>query len=247
MKNWKELGYPNKLYLYIVLFIMTMIGMKIVSETRLPGMNRPPYLFLIWNTFLAWIPAILAILLDGISLIKSKGTRMISSITFGIIWLLFYPNAAYLITDMLHPFIRYPTDKSRFWLEMPFWDHLLILFYVALLGLILGIISLASLHILVERRYGKVVGWSFAIMVLGLSSFGVYLGRFLRWNSWDVIHRPFGLLEETVNYFLDKQNLLHTFAFCKWMFLITLVTYVLCWLFGKWTGGVGSGKGSRAA
>lgn len=246
MKKWRELGYPAKLYLYFFLFIATVIGLKIVSETRLPGVSKPPYLFLIWNTFLAWIPAILSIILDALSLIKLKATRMISMIFFGIIWLLFYPNAAYLITDMLHPFVRYPTDTSRFWMEIPFWNHLFILFYVALLGLILGIISLVSVHLIVERLYGKIVGWCFAVIVLGLSSFGVYLGRFLRWNSWDVFHRPLYVLEETLTYFLNKPNLLHTLAFCKWMFLITFVSYMLFWLFGKWTGGVGIGKGSKA-
>lgn len=70
-QTFKELGYPVKLYLYIALFAASVIGMRYVVDTQLPGGGRPPYLFLIWNTFLAWIPLALAIALDLISLIPS--------------------------------------------------------------------------------------------------------------------------------------------------------------------------------
>lgn len=232
MNKLKELGYPVKLYLYIVLFIATVIGMKFVVEIQLPSGGRSPYLFLIWNTFLAWIPVGLVIVLDLVSLLKNKLSRRVLFLVVGLLWLFFYPNAAYMITDMLHPFARYPVSGYRFWQEISFWDHLLTLFFVALLGLALGNASLASVHHLVRRSYGSVVGWVFAIAVLGLSSFGVYLGRFNRWNSWDIIKRPFHVLEEMVIYFSDIEHLRHTMAFCKWIFIITLFSYVILNLFG---------------
>lgn len=227
-QTFKELGYPVKLYLYIALFAASVIGMRYVVDTQLPGGGRPPYLFLIWNTFLAWIPLALAIALDLISLIPSRPARWGLMLPAGLIWLFFYPNAAYLITDMLHPFNRYPIPETgKFWIDMSFWDHLFTLFFVALLGLALASVSLASVHQLVRKAWGAAAGWMFAIAVLLLSSFGIYLGRFIRWNSWDLLKSPMYVVRETADYFADPGNVSHALAFCKWIFIITLFCYVV--------------------
>jgi len=229
----KELGYPMKLVIYIMLFIATIIGMKYVAETRLPSGGRPPYLFLIWNTFLAWIPLGLAVMIDLVSLLHSRSVRRGLYLIVGLLWLFFYPNAAYLITDLLHPFVRYPTQSSHFWEDISFWNHLNTVFFTAIIGLALGSLALASVHQLVRRAYGSFVGWCFAIAVLLLSSFGVYLGRFIRWNSWDILRSPFIVLRETAKYFMQIDNLRHALGFCKWVFLITAFCYLLLYLFGR--------------
>ncbi|HEY4389944.1 MAG TPA: DUF1361 domain-containing protein [Paenibacillus sp.] len=232
-QRFKELGYPMKLIIYIMLFIATIIGMRYVAETRLPDGGRPPYLFLIWNTFLAWIPLGLAVVLDLVSLFESRSLRRSLYLIVGMLWLFFYPNAAYLITDMLHPFVRYPTQSSRFWEDISFWNHLNTVFFTAIIGLALGSLALASVHQLVRRAYGSFIGWGFAIVVLLLSSFGIYLGRFIRWNSWDILRSPMTVLRETVKYFLQIENLRHAIGFCKWIFLITAFCYLLLYLFGR--------------
>lgn len=237
-QRFKELGYPAKMYLFIILFIGTVIGMKYAVSTRLPDGGRPPYLFLIWNTFLAWIPIGLAIVLDLISLISSRTVKLGLYLPVGLLWLFFYPNAAYLITDLLHPFNQYPIAAgSKFWLEISFWDHLFTLFFVGLLGLALASVSLASVHHLVRRAWGGLIGWGFAVAVLLLSSFGIYLGRFIRWNSWDVLRHPGRILREMALYFSDTENLEHALAFCKWIFIITLFCYVVLYAFGTIKGG----------
>jgi uncharacterized membrane protein len=227
-----ELGYPRKLYLYIVLFIATLIAMNYVTETRLPSGGRPPYLFLIWNTFLAWIPVGIAIIIDSVSLLKRSFFKTMLYAGFGLSWLFFYPNAAYLITDMLHPFARYKIQGRDFWHETLFWDHLFTLFLVAILGLALGNAALSSLHGLVRRRYGSWVAWGFVVIVLALGSVGVYLGRFNRWNTWDIIDRPGHILRDTAELFINLEQLKHTLAFCKWIFVITLISYVIMYLSG---------------
>ncbi|MNO67364.1 hypothetical protein D3C76_581690 [compost metagenome] len=227
----KKMGYPAKIYLYLLLFIATVIGMKYVVETRLPSGGRPPYLFLVWNTFLAWIPVGLAVMLDLIHVgMRSKMLKVLLLLGFGLIWLFFHPNAAYLLTDLLHPFNRYPIE-SDFWWENTFWNHLFTVLFTALLGLILGSVSLASVHGLVRRSFGGVAGWAFAVIVLLLSSFGVYLGRFMRWNSWDILQEPLHVLKDTAVYFQDLNNLTHAVSFCKWIFLITLFSYVVMYMF----------------
>lgn len=229
----RQLGYPAKLYLYAVLLIGTVIGMKYVMDVRLPDGGRPPYLFLIWNTFLAWIPAGLAVALDILSLIKSRVLRGLLLLGTGVVWLFFYPNAAYMVTDLLHPFARFPVSSSnRFWWDMLFWDHLFTVLLVALLGLALGSVSLGSVHGLVRRTFGRVAGWVFAVGVLLISSFGVYLGRFIRFNSWDILHHPFQLLQDIAEYFSSIENVRHAMIFCKWIFLLTLFCYAILYLFG---------------
>ncbi|MNM88168.1 hypothetical protein D3C81_1003710 [compost metagenome] len=227
----KKMGYPAKIYLYVFLFIATVIGMKYVVETTLPEGGRPPYLFLIWNTFLAWIPVGLAVMLDLISAsARIRSFKMIMLLGIGLLWLFFYPNAAYLLTDLLHPFHRYPLE-SAFWLENSFWNHLFTVLFTALLGLILGNVSLASVHGLVGQSLGKIAGWAFVVIVLLLSSFGVYLGRFMRWNSWDLLQEPLHVLKETLLYFTDLTNVMHAVSFCKWIFLITFFSYVAMYMF----------------
>ncbi|SMF41364.1 Uncharacterized membrane protein [Paenibacillus barengoltzii] len=228
LQRWRMLGYPEKWILYAVLFMFTVIGMKYVISTRLPDGGRPPYLFLIWNVFLAWIPLGLAVLLDVIHLIPSRKVKVALGVPVGLLWLFFYPNAAYLITDLLHPFNRYTIAAgTRFWEELLFWDHLLTLLFAALLGLALATVSLASVHHLVRRAGGSLAGWAFAVLVLLLSSFGIYLGRFIRWNSWDLLRHPGYVLEETLAYFTDAANVAHMVGFCKWIFLITFFCYVV--------------------
>ncbi len=214
--------------MYLFLFIFTMIAMNYVISTRLPDGGRPPYLFLIWNTFLAWVPLGLAVVLDGISLLRSGTLKLLLGTPVGLLWLFFYPNTAYLITDMLHPFARYPINSHvRFWQDNLFWDHLFTLLFVALLGIALGCVSLASVQRLIDRAWGRIAGWVFAVVVLMLSSFGIYLGRFIRWNSWDVLRTPKRVLKETLVFLAEPANLAHVIGFCKWIFLITLFCYVL--------------------
>jgi uncharacterized membrane protein len=234
LQRWRNLGYPEKWIFYVLLFIFTVIGMKYVIGTRLPGGGRPPYLFLIWNAFLAWIPLGLAVLLDLIHLLTSRTARLTLSVPVGLLWLFFYPNAAYLITDLLHPFNRYPIAAgTRFWEEISFWDHLFTLLFAGLLGLALASVSLASVHQLVRKAGGRLAGWAFAVAVLLLSSFGIYLGRFIRWNSWDLLRHPGFVLRETAAYFADSANVEHALAFCKWIFLITLFCYVVLYGFAR--------------
>lgn len=235
LQGWRELGYPGKWILYLILFIATMIGMRYVVHTQLPDGGRPPYLFMLWNTFLAWIPLGLAVVLDMVSLLKGRLLKCLLFLGVGLLWLFFYPNAAYLITDMLHPFNRYPIASGagvRFWEENLFWDHLFTMFFAALLGLAIATAALASVHALVRKYLGSAVGWIFVLAVLLLSSFGVYLGRFIRWNSWDILQEPVRILGETFIYLMDFEYLLHAIGFCKWIFLITFFCYVTAYYFG---------------
>jgi uncharacterized membrane protein len=147
-----------------------------------------PYL---WNLFLAWIPFGLALLIYDR---HRRGARLVQLGALGLLWLLFFPNAPYIVTDF-----RYLTDMTG----KAFWFEGLLIGTAAVTGLLLGFMSLYLIQAIVRRVAGTRYAWLFVFVALALSSVGVYLGRVLRWNSWDVFVRPGALLEELAGVLVD--------------------------------------------
>ena len=140
------------------------------------------YTFLLWNLFLAWLPLPLAMLaceLDRRG--ERRGWRFASLVAA---WLLFFPNAPYIFTDVIHLTI---TFYRHFWVDLS------LVLLCALTGFVLGFVSLYLMQAVVARLFGRVIGWFFIAGVAALVGFGIYLGRFLRFNSWDVLARPMQL------------------------------------------------------
>ena len=147
-----------------------------------------PYL---WNLLLAWIPFALALLIyDG----HRRGARLVQLLALGLLWLLFFPNAPYIVTDF-----KYLADMTG----KTFLFEGLLIGTAALTGLLLGFMSLYLIQAMVRRAAGARYAWLFVFVALGLSSVGVYLGRVLRWNSWDVFVRPGSLLGELAGALVD--------------------------------------------
>jgi uncharacterized membrane protein len=101
-------------------------------------------------------------------------------------WLVFFPNAPYIFTDLIHL-------RSAYFSH--FWPDLMLILLCAFTGLVLGFLSLYIMQSIVTRMLGRWFGWCFIVMVAGLSGFGIYLGRFLRFNSWDILLRPVKLFQ----------------------------------------------------
>ena len=133
---------------------------------------------LIWNLFLAWIPFLLAVAVyDGWRRRRSGG----SLVAVGALWLLFFPNAPYIVTDFVH--LEHTADA-------PYWYDAVTVSAFAWTGLLLGFASLFLMQTVVRQWRGVVSGWIFAGVALALGSLGIYLGRFLRLNSWDALEHP---------------------------------------------------------
>jgi uncharacterized membrane protein len=145
----------------------------------------------LWNLFLAWIPFALALLLYDR---HRRGARLVQLLALGLLWLLFFPNAPYIVTDF-----RYLTDLTG----KTFWFEGLLIGTAAVTGLLLGFMSLYLIQAIVRRVAGTRYAWLFVFVALALSSVGVYLGRVLRWNSWDVFVRPGSLLAELARVLVD--------------------------------------------
>jgi uncharacterized membrane protein len=146
---------------------------------------------LVWNLVLAWVPFVLALVVyDGARRPWGAGTLA----AIGVVWLLFLPNAPYIVTD-LKWLGHY--ESGTFWFDPP------IVAGAALLGLVLGFVSLYLVQSVVAARLGQLAGWTFAWSALVASGVGVYLGRFERWNSWDVVTEPTRVLGQLGSAALD--------------------------------------------
>ena len=148
------------------------------------------YAFLVWNIFLAWIPLGLAY---TASVFAMRRRFLIIIVPLAsVLWLLFFPNAPYILTDLLH--LGDPNP------DMPLWFDMLLIIWFAWTGLLLGVFSLFLMHDIVRRAFGRIAGWFFVLVIGTLSSLGIYIGRFLRWNSWDLLLNPYDRLMEFLYY-----------------------------------------------
>jgi uncharacterized membrane protein len=195
------------------------------SRIALTGTFR--YAFLVWNLFLAWIPYILSLQMRRISA-RGFSTRRAKIITavIGAAWLCFYPNAPYILTDFIHV-IETPPPRELFHPLITsnaiLWYDIILSSAFAFTGHIIGLISLAVLHIVLNAITKPRVGWAVVACAVLMGGYGIYLGRFERLNSWDILKHPFSTVRTvSINLFNAKAVL---FALC-FGFLI-LLTYLI--------------------
>jgi len=143
---------------------------------------------LFWNLFLAWIPLFFALVARRLKY------KRYTSLFFVGCWLLFFPNAPYIITDLVH---LQSLDQNLWWYDS------LGIFMAAFTGLLIGIYSIQIIHNLLNSFYNRAVSWLLIFGSMLLSGFGIYLGRFSRLNSWDIISNPLYLVKICIR---DLQN-----------------------------------------
>jgi uncharacterized membrane protein len=164
------------------------------------------YIFYAWNLFLAAVPLFFSSHLSKRDKLNPGALLLLCG------WLLFFPNAPYVVTDLFHYKERWPVPK---------WYDLLLVLSAAWNGLMLGFISLAQ----VERFLAGVVNkrrmQALVFVFLLLCGYGIYIGRFMRFNSWDLITDPFSLLGETARHFVNPIEHLVVWKFTL-LFALTL-------------------------
>lgn len=182
------------------------IGMLLVARVALT--QSVMMLFLPWNLFLAVIPLYLSYRLT----VADRSWKAVFYISG---WLLFFPNALYIVTDIFHP-----KQHSG----VPLWFDLLILFSSAMSGVIVGLLSMQHVE---QYLCSRISNRNLERIVFGcflLCGYGIYLGRYQRWNSWNVITQPYSLLMDI------KADVLHpvrnyecwliTLLFGVWMYIL---------------------------
>ena len=191
-----------------------------ILRLRVELVGSARYSFLIWNLFLAWIPFFIAYFIF-VSSISRFWLYFIVPFS-AVVWLLFFPNAPYILTDLQH--------LSSAGGEIPVWYDVILLIWFSFTGLFLGMVSLFLMQEIVRREFGGWFSWGFVLAVAGLSTIGVYMGRFLRWNSWDVLGNLGGMVQFTLYYIINPT--IRSLVFAGLFVPFFLFVYLLLYSFG---------------
>ena len=181
-------------------FMILLFRMKIT--------HSPYYLFLVWNLFLAGIPFAVTQVFKMSN--KLRSWKSIGFLGFAA-WLLFLPNSPYIITDLVH---LHSDRSSLVWLD------LFLVFVFAFNGLLLGLLSMLDMFSLICQHYGSQVAKYTMFKVCLLSGYGIYLGRFLRFNSWDITTKPATLFYQIAHSLKEPKVWLITFAFGGFLWIL---------------------------
>ena len=127
-------------------------------------------------------------------------------------WLLFFPNAPYILTDLLHLKTRTP---------IPLWYDVMMILTFAWTGLMLGFLSLFEVQLFLQKFIGKTIASLMSVIAIFLCGIGIYIGRFQRWNSWDVVVNPFALISDVLN------TLIHPMAYMRTLGLAVVISVFL--------------------
>lgn len=194
------------------LFLLATLGCAALIAVRYALTGRYAFFFLLWNLALAWVPYGIALFVDATERRGRLRAGVYGAALAG--WLLFLPNAPYILTDLVHLGAR-P--------DIPLWYDLVLLLLSGWTGLLLGFASLRMVERSLCRRFGVGTARAGVVAALVLSGFGVYLGRFLRWNSWDVITNFGGLMRDiaaiVLNPFAHVQPVAATALFSGFLLL----------------------------
>ena len=166
-----------------------------------------------WNLFLAWIPIFIVIWLEN--KVKINALQKWEVLFASLMWLLFFPNSPYIITDLVH--LQSLSGNT-------YWHYQIMIFTYAFVSLACGLLSLYW----IQKVWTKIfsLNWSnfFTFGSIMLSGYGIFLGRVQRWNSWDLFLHPFSLLKYMFHSIKNPTAILMTFEFsifiglAYWMF-----------------------------
>lgn len=209
---YQRLKETNRLNISVLIGLMSAFCFS-VSIFRVDYSDTRHFLFLNWNLFLAFFPwalTSLAILYPQLQ----RNKLMIFSLLF--VWLVFFPNAPYILTDLFH------LSKNS---SMPIWFDLLLILSFAWTGLIYGFMSLWDIEEMLLKFLSRKQVTAISITCMFLGGFGIYLGRYLRWNSWDILNRPASLLGDIANRFIYPFDHLRTWGLTLFMGLFLTMLY----------------------
>ena len=202
MKN--KLSATEKMLLISLGFTMILLAFRIVYSGTLN------YIFYAWNLFLAVVPLLFSRKLQRHSQFSSVSTGLLLG------WLLFFPNAPYVITDIFH-------FKER--LPVPKWYDLLLVTSAAWNGMILGFISLIQVEQFLSRQFSRIKVSAMISCFVFLCGYGIYIGRYMRYNSWDIITNPFRLIDETTDHFFNPIQHFRVWEFTLLFSVMLIIIY----------------------
>ena len=153
------------------------------------------YYYLLWNLFLAWIPLLLSFYLKKI--LAKKAWSSYEAMFVSLLWVLFIPNSFYMLSDYIH--LNNFTGNNLLF-NITFFSEIIIT------ALMLGFFSVRIIEFEIKNRFSKVWSRLIIALIFLISSFGIYVGRDLRWNSWDIFINPGALLLDVFNHLSNPSN-----------------------------------------
>lgn len=214
MKNVSK-SQPDKFIASLAVVCLTSVFLLIF---RILSSDSSRYFFMLWNLILAVIPVVLAWWLY--ERLKTKPWLSPKQLLITAGWLFFLPNSFYLVTDFVH--LRQTFEVSLLYDVVLFTSF-------ALSGIILGFLSLYLVHNELNKRLKTKQSWILVILLLLAGSFAIYLGRFSRWNTWDILLEPAGLLFDVSDTFVNPNSNSETYETTLIFLILLLPLYWLVW------------------
>jgi len=214
MKNiLKKIGeqIPSRLSLSQWLWIACAFSLSLLI-IRIIKTGRLSYGFLAWNLFLAYVPYFISEWLNRHPHILANRIKLFVLV---FTWILFMPNSFYILTDLFHLNNMSKGDS---------WYDLTLILSFAWNGILFGILSIYKMEMLLKNSKGRFIAGLIICAVMWLNAFGVYIGRFLRFNSWDIFMNPFSLVPEIVDIVFNPYDYRYAWAmsFCFAFFMAIL-------------------------
>lgn len=209
----------NYIKVFIFLSVVTVVTVGLYF-TVADWLDQRYFRFLNWNLFLGWIPFVFSYISYGFSYAKWKAAPWLAMAS-GLIWLLFFPNSAYIVTDLVHLTARSSRYYAENDLDYRYWYDLIVVLMFVWTGLLLGFLSMYQLQEVIYRKMGNIASWVFVLAGCALGSYGVLLGRVYRLNSWDALTNRdtlFNLMIESIS----RPSL----AFCLFFGIFILTIYL---------------------
>lgn len=177
-------------------FSLSLLAIRIIKTGYLS------YGFLAWNLFLAYVPYFISEWLSKHPQILASRVKLLA---FVFIWILFMPNSFYILTDLFHLNNMSKGDS---------WYDLTLILSFAWNGILFGILSIYKMELLLKKAKGKFIAAFIIYVVMWLNAFGIYIGRFLRFNSWDIFVNPFSLISGIVEIIFNPYDYRYVWAMC---------------------------------
>jgi uncharacterized membrane protein len=205
-------------YLKAVGLISALCLVMFVVRAMLTGVAR--FVYIPENLALAWLALLFAwLLVRNLNHFRWASWR---NIGLSLLWLFFLPNAWYVLTDFIHV----PTTG-----EISVIFDIVMISALVFSGFILGFGSLMLVHKELLKRFSVPRAHAIIGGVLMLSSFAIYLGRELRWNSWDIVADPGGIILNVSDRIVNPFGYPSALNFTLLFFLLLSVLYIATWQF----------------
>lgn len=206
--DYLESNLKVALLAFVSVAAMTLLSVRIVLQ----GWH---FVFLAWNLFLAWIPLLFIKWVWERE--KKQNAPFWLLMVYLSVWLLFFPNAPYIITDLKH---------LRGVPESMIWYDALMIFTFSLAGFLTGLYSIRIVHRIITYRWNERLAWLAVTGSMIMSGFGVFLGRYGRWNSWDIVTQPGALAKGIYHSLRDPLAIKHTLTFSFVLMLLYFAFHI---------------------